>query len=100
MDVRTLPERASLRHLKLEAKRRRAAGEFPSLHGAQLAIAREHGQPSWAALRAAVAGAGASLLVSTDGRHACAALTNRQLLTEPVNGAVLQMLRGNGARVE
>ena len=45
-------------------------------------------------------GAGASLLVSTDGRHACAALTNRQLLVEPVNGAVLQMLRGSGARVK
>lgn len=57
--MRALPEHASLRHLKLEAKRRRAAGEFPSLHDAQLAIAREHGQPSWAALRAAVAGAAA-----------------------------------------
>ncbi|HXT94537.1 MAG TPA: hypothetical protein VN714_35335, partial [Trebonia sp.] len=52
--TRALPENASLRHLKLEAKRRRAAGEFPSLHDAQLAIAREHGQSSWAALRAAV----------------------------------------------
>jgi len=57
--MRALPEHASLRHLKLEAKRRRTAGEFSSLHDAQLAIAREHGQPSWAALRAAVTGAGA-----------------------------------------
>jgi CubicO group peptidase (beta-lactamase class C family) len=45
-------------------------------------------------------GAGASLLVSADGRHACAALTNRPLFIEPANGAVLQMLRGGGARVE
>jgi hypothetical protein len=28
-----------------------AAGEFPSLHDAQVAIAREHGLPSWAALK-------------------------------------------------
>ena len=48
---RALPEQASLRYLKLEAKRRRAAGEFATLHHAQLAIAREHGQPSWTALR-------------------------------------------------
>jgi CubicO group peptidase (beta-lactamase class C family) len=52
---RGLPEQASLRYLKLEAKRRVAAGEFPALNQAQLAIAREHGQPSWAALRSAVA---------------------------------------------
>ncbi len=45
-------------------------------------------------------GGGASLLASTDGRHACAALTNRQLLIEPVNGPVFQMLRGGGARVK
>src|SRR6478735_6251535 len=32
---RTLPARPSLRHLKLEAKRRRAAGEFVTLHDAQ-----------------------------------------------------------------
>jgi len=51
---RALPEQASLRHLKLEAKRRLAAGEFSTLHGSQLAVAREHGQPSWAALKAAV----------------------------------------------
>jgi hypothetical protein len=51
---RALPEQASLRHLKLEAKRRLAAGEFPTLHAAQLAVAREHGQPSWSALKSAV----------------------------------------------
>jgi CubicO group peptidase (beta-lactamase class C family) len=55
---RALPEQASLRYLKLEAKRRRAAGEFPTLHQAQFAIAREHGQPSWAALRDLVTAAG------------------------------------------
>lgn len=48
---RTLPARPSLRYLKLEAKRRLAAGEFATLHDAQLAVAREHGQPSWAALK-------------------------------------------------
>jgi CubicO group peptidase (beta-lactamase class C family) len=50
-EPRALPGRASLRYLKLEAKRRLAAGEFPALHQAQLAIAREHGQRSWAALK-------------------------------------------------
>jgi CubicO group peptidase (beta-lactamase class C family) len=49
--TRSLPSRPSLRYLKLEAKRRVAAGEFPALHQAQAAIAREHGQPSWMALR-------------------------------------------------
>ena len=48
---RSLPGRPHLRHLKLEAKRRVAAGEFPSLHEAQTAIAWEHGLPSWAMLK-------------------------------------------------
>ena len=48
---RPLPGQPSLRYLKLEARRRLAAGEFSTLHDAQLAIAREHGQPSWAALK-------------------------------------------------
>jgi hypothetical protein len=48
---RSLPGRPSLRHLKLEAKRRLAAGEFATLHDAQVAIAREHGLPTWAALK-------------------------------------------------
>jgi len=48
---RALPARPSLRYLRLEAKRRLAAGEFATLHDAQTAIAREHGQPSWAALK-------------------------------------------------
>jgi hypothetical protein len=48
---RSLPDHPDLRYLKLEAKRRHAAGEFPSLHDAQTAIAREHGLPSWAALK-------------------------------------------------
>jgi hypothetical protein len=43
---RDLPDRPSLRHLKLEAKRRLSAGEFTTLHDAQLAIAREHGMSS------------------------------------------------------
>lgn len=48
---RPLPSRPSLRYLKLEAKRRLATGEFPALHDAQAAIAREHGLPSWARLK-------------------------------------------------
>jgi hypothetical protein len=48
---RALPDRPSLRFLKLEAKRRLAAGEFATLDQAQLAIAREHGLPSWTALK-------------------------------------------------
>jgi len=48
---RSLPGRPSLRYLRLEAKRRLAAGEFPNLHDAQAAVAREHGLPSWAALK-------------------------------------------------
>jgi hypothetical protein len=35
-DFRDLPDRPSLRHLKLEAKRRLSAGEFTTLHDAQL----------------------------------------------------------------
>lgn len=54
---RPLPSRPNLRYLKIEAKRRLAAGEFTSLHEAQLAIAREHGRSSWTALKAAVAAA-------------------------------------------
>ena len=48
---RPLPGQPNLRYLKLEARRRLAAGEFSTLHDAQLAIAREHGQPSWTALK-------------------------------------------------
>ncbi len=45
------PACSNLRFLKLEAKRRLAAGEFPALHDAQVAIAWEHGLPSWTALK-------------------------------------------------
>ena len=48
---RPLPSQPSLRYLKVEAKRRLAAGEFATLHDAQLAIAREHGRSSWTALK-------------------------------------------------
>jgi CubicO group peptidase (beta-lactamase class C family) len=48
---RALPDRPNLRYLKLEAKRRLSAGEFATLHQAQLAIAREHGLASWTALK-------------------------------------------------
>jgi ankyrin repeat protein len=50
-EPRTLPPRPDLRHLRDEAKRRRRAGEFPSLAVAQLAIAREHGFRSWPRLK-------------------------------------------------
>jgi CubicO group peptidase (beta-lactamase class C family) len=49
--TRAFPERPNLRFLKLEAKRRHAAGEFATLHDAQLAIAREHGLSSWTVLK-------------------------------------------------
>ena len=54
--ARTLPAQPSLRHLKVEARRRVKSGEFPALYEAQLAIAREHGQPSWAVLKELVCG--------------------------------------------
>lgn len=50
--IRALPARPDRRYLKLEAKRRLAAGEFRRLHEAQLAIAREHGFTSWPRLTA------------------------------------------------
>jgi CubicO group peptidase (beta-lactamase class C family) len=56
-EFRDLPDRLSLRHSKLEAKRRLAAGEFTTLHDAQLAVAREHGMSSWAALKEHIAAA-------------------------------------------
>jgi CubicO group peptidase (beta-lactamase class C family) len=52
---RSLPARPSLRFLRLEAKRRLAAGEFLTLHEAQAAIAWEHGLSSWAGLKQACA---------------------------------------------
>src|SRR6266702_8713463 len=54
--LRSLPSRPSLRYLKLEAKRRLAAGEFAALHDAQVAIAWEHGLPSWTALNQLICG--------------------------------------------
>lgn len=48
---RSFPSRPSLRYLRLEAKRRVSTGEYPTLHEAQLAIAREHGLSSWTALK-------------------------------------------------
>jgi CubicO group peptidase (beta-lactamase class C family) len=57
---RDLPDRLSLRHSKLEAKRRLAAGEFTTLHDAQLAVAREHGMSSWTAFKEHIAAAEAA----------------------------------------
>jgi len=42
---RDLPDRLSLRHSKLEAKRRLAAGEFTTLHDAQRALHRPPADP-------------------------------------------------------
>ncbi|MBF9069019.1 serine hydrolase domain-containing protein [Streptacidiphilus fuscans] len=53
---RSLPDRPSLRFLRLEARRRLAAGEFTALWEAYLAIAREHGFSSWTALKQQVVG--------------------------------------------
>ncbi len=59
--LRAFPGRPNLRFLKIEAKRRLAAGEFGTLHDAQLAIAREHGLPSWTALKESVSAPGHAL---------------------------------------
>ena len=45
------PTGLTFRYLKLEAKRRLAAGEFATLHETQAAIAREYGLTSWGALK-------------------------------------------------
>jgi ankyrin repeat protein len=50
-EPRSLPPRPNLRHLRDEAKRRREAGESPSLALAQLALAREYGFQSWPRLK-------------------------------------------------
>jgi ankyrin repeat protein len=50
-DPRSLPPRPDLGELRDEAKRRRAAAEFPSIALAQLAIAREYGFRSWPRLK-------------------------------------------------
>jgi len=110
-DFRDLPDRPSLRHLKLEAKRRLAAGEFTTLHDAQLAVAREHGMSSWAALKEHIAaaeaeteqghalaqvrwvfgrcgagpGSSASLITRPSAGRTSVVLTNRQVLIEPTN---------------
>jgi CubicO group peptidase (beta-lactamase class C family) len=55
---RSLPDQPSLRFLKLEARRRLAAGEFGALYEAHLAIAREHGFSSWTALKQVVGDGG------------------------------------------
>jgi len=75
---RSLPEQPSLRYLKLEAKRRLAAGQFGTLHDAQLAIAREHGLPSWNALRQAI---------ETSARQPSPALDQVNWLISRFNGA-------------
>jgi hypothetical protein len=58
LQPRPLPDRLSLRYLKLEAKRRLATREFATLHQAQLAIAREHGLSSWTGLKELIEAAG------------------------------------------
>src|SRR5580704_1768929 len=50
-EPRSLPSRPDLRRLRDEAKRRRKAGEFPSLALAQHAVAREYGFRSWPRLK-------------------------------------------------
>ena len=75
---RSLPSQPNLRYLKLEAKRRLAAGEFATLHDAQLAIAREHAQPSWAALKE---------LISAQASQAGHALTQVRWVVSRFQGA-------------
>jgi hypothetical protein len=52
--ARPLPDRPSLRHLKLQAKDLLKRGAAASLTDAQFAIARSYGFPSWPALKAHV----------------------------------------------
>src|SRR5262249_37136170 len=51
---RPLPDRPSLRHLKLQARDLLKSGGAASLTAAQFAIARSYGFPSWPALKAHV----------------------------------------------
>jgi hypothetical protein len=81
---RALPARPSLRHLKLEAKRRLAAGEFATLNDAQAAIAREHGLPSWARLKQACAQDSAAGDSTAGDGHA---LTHLHWIVERFSGA-------------
>ena len=50
-EPRSLSPRPDLRRLRDDAKRRRNAGEFPSIALAQLAVAREYGFSSWPGLK-------------------------------------------------
>jgi ankyrin repeat protein len=52
--ARPLPDRPSLRHLKLQAKDLLKSGAVSSLADAQFAVARSYGFPSWPALKAHV----------------------------------------------
>ncbi|MEY9854767.1 CubicO group peptidase (beta-lactamase class C family) [Catenulispora sp. GAS73] len=69
-EFRDLPRNPSVRHLKLQAKRRLAAGEFTTLHDAQLAVAREHGMRSWAALKQHIEAAQAGQVEEAEPSHA------------------------------
>ena len=93
---RSLPGHPSLRHLKLEAKRRLAAGEFLTLHDAQVAIAREHGLPTWAALKQRVSDipdshdATAAVTTRIRDQRTHVVLTSRMI---PVNSIETRLLR-------
>jgi hypothetical protein len=85
---RALPDRPNLRYLRLEAKRRLAAGEFAALHDAQTVIAREHGQPSWAALKQLVqAGQDSQHRDGQDGQHDGQALAQIRWVISRFSGA-------------
>jgi ankyrin repeat protein len=60
-NLRPLPERPNLRHLKDEAKELMKAGQASSLANAQFQIARAYGFPSWPKLKAHVEDLEASL---------------------------------------
>jgi len=72
---RAFPARPNLRYLKIEAKRRLAAGEFATLHDAQLAIAREHGMPS---------------CIRESSGQTGVAMPTRRVPIEPVNARLLR----------
>ena len=81
-----LPERASVEYLKKLAKDRldelRRLDPDAKLAAAQLAIAREHGFPSWRALKAEIDALLRGDLPRPGGRHASLPLLHRRAILD------------------
>ena len=93
-EPRSLPPRPNLRHLRDEAKRRRKAGESPSLALAQLALAREYGlQACWRArvqMTRELVHRGAALAFRDGGSAIGAALHGSRHCQHPEGGPTMQ----------